>query len=100
MFCIYIHVQIDNLILFDKKKQQEHPQQRDDASTADADPGRVGRDEQVETRPGNSAPKGGPQLELSREQLKIWSKSEPSAALLQPLENPSCIYQGGFAAVG
>ena len=32
------------------KKQKEHPQQRDDASATDADPGRVGRDELGEAR--------------------------------------------------
>ena len=46
-------------------KAKEHPPQRDDASTVDAELGRVGRVEQGETRPGNSAPRGGPQLELS-----------------------------------
>ena len=53
---------------------------------------RVGRDEQCEARPGNSAPRGGPQLELSRRQLETWSESEPSAALVQPFNNPPCIY--------
>ena len=49
---------------------------------AEASRGRFGRGEQGEARPGNSVPRGGPQLELSRRQLKTWSKSDPSASLL------------------
>ena len=55
---------------------------RHEASTADANPVRVGRVEQGDARAGNSAARGGPQLELSRRQLKTWSKSEPLAALV------------------
>ena len=50
---------------------------------ARADPGRVGRIEQAEEPSGNSAPRSGPQLDLSRRQLKTWSKSKPSAALVR-----------------
>ena len=45
--------------------------------------GRARRGEQGEARPGNSARRGGPQLQLSRGQLETWSKSDPSAALVQ-----------------
>ena len=51
-------------------------------------PARVERGEQGEARPGNSAPGGGPQLGLSRRQLKTWSKSDPSATLVQPPDDP------------
>ena len=53
---------------------------RHEASTTDADPGRVGKVDQGDARARNSAARGRPQLELSRKQLKIGSKSEPSAA--------------------
>ena len=56
---------------------------RHEASTTDAETDRVGRVEQPDARAGNSAPKGGPQLEFFRRQLKTWSKSEPSVALVQ-----------------
>ena len=42
----------------------------DDASTAEAAPGRVGRDEQGEARRANTTPNGGPHLELGRLRLK------------------------------
>ena len=41
-------------------------------------PGRVERGEQGEARPGNSAPRDGPQLELFfRSRLSTWSKTDP-----------------------
>ena len=43
---------------------------RHEASTVEATPGRGKRDEQAEAHAGNSAARGGPQLELSRRWLK------------------------------
>ena len=63
-----------------KKNRKEHPPQGDDASTAEADPGRVGRDEQGEAHRANSTPNGGPHLELGRLRLKTWSESDLSIA--------------------
>ena len=54
---------------FDKKKKQ-HPSPGDDASTAEAAPGRVGRGEQGEARRADSTPNVGPHLELGRLRLK------------------------------
>ena len=51
-----------------------------DASTADAAPGRVERDEQGEARRANTTPNGGPHLERGRLRLKTWSKSDFSIA--------------------
>ena len=45
-----------------KKNRKEHPPQGDDASTAEADPGRVGRDEQGEAHRANTTPNGAPHL--------------------------------------
>ena len=56
---------------------------RHEARMAEADPDRIGRGEQGEARPENSAPRGGAQLELSRRRLKTWSKSDPSASLVR-----------------
>ena len=58
-----IYVLIDNLDILTKKRK-EHPPQGDDASTAEAAPGRVGRDEQCEAHRANTTPNGGPHLEL------------------------------------
>ena len=55
-------------------------------------PGEFGRGGQGEARPGNSAPRGGPQLELCRTRLKSWSKSHPSTALVQLPDILPCIY--------
>ena len=66
---------------------------RHEGSTREAASSRVRRAEQGEALPGSSAPRGGPQLELSRRKLKTWSKSETSAAVVQPLEFfCPCIY--------
>ena len=46
------------------KKRKQHPSQGDDASTAEAAPGRVGRDEQGYLRRANTTPNGGLHLEL------------------------------------
>ena len=51
--------------------------------TAEGVPGRVDRGEQGVARAGNSAPRGGIQLEFFRRRLKTWSKSDPSASLVQ-----------------
>ena len=48
--------------------------------TAEAAPGRVGRDEQGEARRANTTPNGGPHLELGRLRLETWSKSDFSNA--------------------
>ena len=56
---------------------------RHEARTTEAAPRRVGRGEQGEARPGNSAPSDGPQIELSRRRLKTLSKSDTVAALVQ-----------------
>ena len=62
----------------DQKKRKQHPPQGDHASTAEAAPGRVGRDEQGEARRANTTPNGGPHLELrvGRSRLKSWSNSD------------------------
>ena len=52
----------------------------------------IRKNARVHYRLENSAPRGGPQLELFPRRLKTWSKSDPSAALVQPLDNPPCIY--------
>ena len=75
--------------MFGPKRAKKETPQRADASTTDADPGRVGRVEQGKARPRNSASRVGPQLELFRRRLKTRSKSEPSAALVQA---PTCLY--------
>ena len=61
-------------------KRKQHPTPGDDASTAEAASGRVGRDEQGEERRAITAPNGGPHLELGRLRLKTWSKSDFSIA--------------------
>ena len=75
-----------------EKSTNLHQLSLHEARTAEADPDRVRRVEQGEARPGNSTSRGGPQLELSRRQLKTWFKSEISAALVQSLDNPPSIY--------
>ena len=73
---------------FEKNTILQQPS-RHEARTAEAAPSRVGKGQQGEARPGNKAPTGGPQLELSRKPLKTWSKSDPSAALVQ---GPTSLY--------
>ena len=53
----------------------------DDASKAEAAPGRVGRGEQGETKRANSAPNGGPHLGLGRLRLKTWGLNLTSRLL-------------------
>ena len=62
------------------KKQKQHPPPGDDTSTAEAAPGRVGKDEQGEARRANTTPNDGPNLELRRFRLKTWSISDLSIA--------------------
>ena len=76
---LYLCVRIDNLIVWPKNRS-ERPPRGDAASTAEADPGRVGRGEQNEARPAISVPRDGPHLELGRIRLKAWSKSDFSTA--------------------
>ena len=61
-------------------KRKQHPWQGDDASRAEATTVRVERDEQGEARPSNTAPKGGPHLELERSSLKTRSETGFSIA--------------------
>ena len=57
------HAQIDRCDILTKKRKR-HPSQRDGASTAEAAPGGVGREERGEARRANTTPNGGPHLEL------------------------------------
>ena len=79
------------------KRTKEHPPQGDDASTAKADPGRVGRDEQGEAHRANSTPDVGPHLELGSLRLKTWSKSDLRIAETCPTCITRYIYIWGFA---
>ena len=58
------------------KKGSQHPSQGDDASTAEATPGRVGRDEEGEARQENTKTNLGCHFELGRLRLKRWSESD------------------------
>ena len=61
-------------ILTQKRKQNPFP--GDDASTAEAAPGRIERDEHGEASRANTTPNGGPNLEPGRLRLKTWSTSD------------------------
>ena len=74
------------------KKRKQHRSQGDDASTAEAGPGRVGRGEQAEARRANSTPNGGRHLELGRFRLKTWSKSDFSIAQTTGQHICTCVY--------
>ena len=76
---MYLYVRIDAWDTL-AKKRKKHPPLGDDACTVEAAPNIVGRDEQGEARRANTAPKGGPHLELERFRLKTWSKSDFSIA--------------------
>ena len=85
LICIYTYEYmrgIGTVILTKKRKQRPLP--GDDASTAEAASGRVGRDEQGEAGRANTTPNGGPHLELGRLRLKTWSKSDFSIAETWP----------------
>ena len=60
---MYLYVRVDSWEKLTKKRNQ-HPSPGDDASTAEAALGRVGRDEQREAHRANTTPNGGPHLEL------------------------------------
>ena len=79
---MYLYVRIDAWI-FRQKKQKQKPLPGDDASTAEAAPGRVERDEQGEARRANTTPNGGPHLELliGRLRLKTWGLNMASRLL-------------------
>ena len=62
------------------EKGKKHPLQGHDASTAEAAPGRVGRDEQCEAHRANATPNGGLHLGLGRLVPKTRSKSHFSIA--------------------
>ena len=55
------------------KKRKQNPLPGDDASTAQAVPGRFVRNEQRKARQANTTPNGGPHLELGRLRLKTCS---------------------------
>ena len=74
---VYLYVWIEIWIFWPKGK---HPRQGDDTSTAEAAPGRVGRDEQGEVHRAITTPNSGPHLEVGRLRLKSWSKSDFSTA--------------------
>ena len=78
---MYLHVRVD---VWEKmtKIRNPHPPPGDDASTAEAAPGRVGRDVQCEACRASSTPNGGPHLDLirGRSRVKTWSKSDFSIA--------------------
>ena len=80
---MYLYVRIDGWDILAKKRKQQPPP-GDDASTAEAAPGRVGRDEHGEARRANPTPNGGPHLELGRLRLKTWSQSDISIAEIWP----------------
>ena len=75
----YLRVRVDAWYMLTTKRKQ-HPPPGDDASTAEAAPGRFGRDEQREARRANGTPNGGPRHELGRLRLKTWSKYDLSIA--------------------
>ena len=62
------------------KKQEQNPLPGDDASTVEAAPSRVERNEQGEARRANTIPNGGPRFERGRLRLKTWSKPDFSIA--------------------
>ena len=76
---MYMYVRIDAWDILTKKRKQ-HPPLGDNASTAEAAPGRVGRNDQCEARRANTTPSHGAHLELGHLRLKTWSKSDFSIA--------------------
>ena len=79
LVCSYVYVPIDAWYIFTKKRKQ-HPPPGDDASTAEAVFGVVGRDERGEARQANTTPNCGPHLEPGRSRLKTCSISDFSIA--------------------
>ena len=88
---MYLYVRINGSDILTKKRKP-HPPPGDDASTAGAAPGRVGRGEQGEARPAINALRGGPHLDLGHLRLKTWSKSDLLIAKTTWATYPSCIY--------
>ena len=80
---MYLYVRIYKSGILTKKRK-EHPLQGDDASTAEAPPGRVGRDEQehIEQTPHRIVDLIS--IELRRLRLKTWPKSDVSIAQAWP----------------
>ena len=76
---MYLSVRIYNLDIL-AQNREERPPQKDAASTAQAAPGRVGRDEQGREHRANTTWKGGAYFELGRLRVKSWSKSDFSIA--------------------
>ena len=72
---MYLYVPIDAWDILQKTKTAPAA-----GTTAEAAPGRVGRDERGEARRANSTPNGGPYLMLGRLRVKTWSKSGFSIA--------------------
>ena len=80
---MYLYVRIgawDILI----KKQKQHPSAGNNASTAEAAPGGVGRGQQGEARRAETIRNGVPHLELGRLRLKPCSESDVSIAKTWP----------------
>ena len=74
---LYVRIlEIGTVVL--TKKQKQHASQGDDASAAEAAPGRVGRGGQGEVRRAYSTPNGGFHLALliGRLRLKTWPKAD------------------------
>ena len=81
-------------VLLTKNESITHPSLRDDASTAEASPGRVGRGEQCYVRRGNSTSNGGPHLRLGRFRLKSRSKSDLQTAQTSGQHICTCVTTG------
>ena len=76
----YVSIRTNKRLGHFNKERKQHPPPGDDASTAGAAPGRVGRDEHGEVRQANTILNGASHLELGRLRLKSWSKSDFSIA--------------------
>ena len=76
---IYLCVRINTWGVLTKQRTQRASQEND-ASMAEAAPGRAGTDEHGEARRANTTPNGGPHLELGHLRLKTCSKSDFSIA--------------------
>ena len=98
VLCIYTYEQTLGIVtVLLTKNRKQHPPPGDDASTAEAAPGRVGEGEQGEARRAKSTPNGGPHVELGRLRLKTWSKCDFSIAQTtgQHILYPgTCYYRG------
>ena len=73
-------------------KRKQHASQGDDASTAEAAPGRVRRGVQGEVRRAKSTPNGGPHLELAPLRANTCTKTDFSIAQTTPQSSYIFIY--------